>query len=277
MQRKKTELYDCSDSIEINMNFAFELSLAVSPSLHLYKGKYQYHYSKSLLHCTVTGKNPFSCVFTVLFSFLYMKQYLDRRQNKEPCQYLQCCFVGRLLQKTQFRLNSVITGWYIFCSVSLFYESSALCFSLQLYVTVKRNCPSFMDRTYIKHTRLFSCSHLRCMILFFCPLFCVSGPPCSHGTLVRWCLLRTFLARTISSLSHLSGWQRSKNRSFSSHVLASSLYTYLLSNVATVSLNSVGWPPPLDLEPTTARLSLPEYPAIYEFQKHRGHLFMKHS
>lgn len=90
-------------------------------------------------------------------------------------------------------------------------------------------------------------------------------------------LFRTFVARTISSLSHLSGWQRSKNRSLSSHIHAFALRAHLLSRVTAASLYGTVRADPTLGPLTTATLSLPEYPAIYGCQKHRGHLFMKRS
>ena len=78
--------------------------------------------------------------------------------------------------------------------------------------------------------------------LVFCPFFHLSWTSCSHSAPVR--LVRTFLPRTISSLSYLSGWQKSKKQKLCSHILTFTSRAYLLSGVTTVSLCS-SWPPPL--------------------------------
>lgn len=143
--------------------------------------------------------------------------------------------------------------------------------SRQLYLTLKRNYTSSKDRTYIKHKRLFSSSHL----LFFCPF------------LLRWdAAYFAHFWRRLFLLCHTCQGDKGELKQklslicsrfrFMQPIYCLTLLLFL-STATPLRPTSSSEPDPRSTALTPATLSLPEYPAIYECQKHWGRLFMKHS
>lgn len=129
--------------------------------------------------------------------------------------------------------------------------------------------------TQSKHVRLFSVrtSCLRARFLLF--------------LLFYWASMFTLLSSEMLLTSHITGEDyfvcvtpvRATNEQKLPYVSSYFvLHTYLISVFlygSTVGADLRLWAKPWNL--TTAVLSLPEYPAIYGCEKHRGHLFMKQS